>query len=396
MIIAIIGANYGDEGKGLVTDYFASQSSSCLVVRHNGGAQSGHTVEIGNKRFVFHELSSGSFRHADTYWSDTFTPDLYKLGTEIEAFSGIVGFVPKIFCSRKAAITTIDDVLLNMLLETSRGDKRHGSCGMGINEADLRNKAGFSITVGDVASGTDADFYRRLSVIREAYTATRLDAYGLSDLRNCEYFDLLQDDSVLRNYAETVMCNLAYVTIADEEDSLLSNYADLIFETGQGLRLDAENRSEWPHVTASRTGLSNILDILARNGRTLDQAVYVTRTYLTRHGAGPFDGESEELSSRFSDKTNTENPWQGSIRYARFRESETLRKPIREDLAQCPYPVSSTLFVTHLNETDDCMLFSDGDRKICEFLCEDLTRSLFERAMLSRSKESSLCKEVTL
>ena len=60
-IIAIIGKSFGDEGKGLTTDYYARQAQQegkpCLAVRHNGGAQAGHTVELPHRRFVFHQLS---------------------------------------------------------------------------------------------------------------------------------------------------------------------------------------------------------------------------------------------------------------------------------------------------------------------------------------------------
>ena len=79
-IKAVIGKNFGDEGKGLATDYLAMLSKraghSCIVVRHNGGAQAGHTVEASGKRFIFREISSGTLRGADTLWAPTFMPDL--------------------------------------------------------------------------------------------------------------------------------------------------------------------------------------------------------------------------------------------------------------------------------------------------------------------------------
>ena len=77
-ITAVVGKNFGDEGKGLATDYLSMLSQkadrSCIVVRHNGGAQAGHTVERKDKRFVFRELSSGSMRGAVTFWAETFIP----------------------------------------------------------------------------------------------------------------------------------------------------------------------------------------------------------------------------------------------------------------------------------------------------------------------------------
>ena len=109
---AICGKNFGDEGKGLLTDYLAGKEARTLVVRHNGGAQSGHTVLYKGHRFVFHELSSGSFRGAATYWAKTFYPDLYKLAEELTAFANLSAFRPTIYADPLANITIIDDVFL--------------------------------------------------------------------------------------------------------------------------------------------------------------------------------------------------------------------------------------------------------------------------------------------
>ncbi|MBR5723005.1 MAG: adenylosuccinate synthetase, partial [Oscillospiraceae bacterium] len=92
-VTIVIGKNFGDEGKGLAADYFAMQSVRAgipaICVRHNGGAQAGHTVDFPEKRFVFSQLSSASFRGTDTYWADSFLPDLYKLSDEITRFRSL-------------------------------------------------------------------------------------------------------------------------------------------------------------------------------------------------------------------------------------------------------------------------------------------------------------------
>ena len=107
----IIGKNFGDEGKGLATDYFALEAAKrgadFICVRHNGGAQAGHTVDLRERRFVFSQLSSGSFRGADTYWADSFMPDLYKLSAEAESFVESGGRLPNIYASEKCRCTCI-------------------------------------------------------------------------------------------------------------------------------------------------------------------------------------------------------------------------------------------------------------------------------------------------
>ena len=202
-VIAVIGANFGDEGKGLAVDSFCAGSAQALVVRHNGGAQAGHTVETEDKRFVFHQLSSGSFRGADTLLAKTFLPDLYKLEEEILAFRDVSGFSPRVYADHRARVTVIDDILLNMALETSRGRNRHGSCGMGINEAVLRNEAGFWLTVGKVAGMSAGELASELFRIRREYVIPILSSLVIND--GGEFSDLLSSENVIVNASEGMM-----------------------------------------------------------------------------------------------------------------------------------------------------------------------------------------------
>lgn len=388
MIYSIIGSNYGDEGKGLATDYLASHPGKSLVVRHNGGAQSGHTVEIGEKRFVFHELGSGAFRGADTYWADSFHPDLYKLAEELRSFGELSERIPAIYTSADACITTIDDVLINMLLESSRGEGRHGSCGMGINEAELRGNAGFALPIGSLREMPSECLYAELKRIREQYSIRRLWEMGAG--HSGEYFEMLQDDSVLRNYADSVMQNFRFVRIMPQSKAFFQEYDRVIFEGGQGLRLDGEYRENWPHVTASRTGLTNVLRILDEMSLKLDEAIYVTRSYVTKHGAGPLKNEcrAAQISRELDDKTNVFNPWQQALRFAEWDDPADFLTAVHADRSQCEYPVRTSLMITHLNETDHKMLFRSGDMEIGAFAeCGEI-RKTFQQIYLSSSRFS--------
>ena len=397
MIYAVIGANFGDEGKGLAVDFLASRSDKALVVRHNGGAQAGHTVELPGRRFVFHELSSGSFRGADTYWAQTFLPDLYHLGPEAEAFRREAGFTPRIFASAQTCVTTVDDVLLNMLQEDLRGENRHGSCGMGINEADLRGKAGAGLPLEKLRGCTARGLYGELRRLRESYTRRRLEALGLGRGCDSEYREMLEDDNVLRNYAARAADGLRYVTVA-EASALTPAYADVIFENGQGLRLDAESAANYPHVTASRTGLTNVRALTGQWGVAPDEAVYVTRAYLTRHGAGPLKNEipAAALPRPEREETNVGNRWQGDFRYALHESAEDLLAEIRADLEAGDPPLRASLFVTHLNETDGRMTFRDAATPVGDFLALPAVRGLFRAAYLSASRYAADVQTVRL
>ena len=169
----VIGKNFGDEGKGLAVDYFASVSEragrTCLVIRHNGGAQAGHTVDLKDKRFVFSQLSSGSFRHADTYLADSFLFDPYALRTEANGFACLNRSFPKMIASGNIRCVTVLDVLLNQALEYLRGSERHGSCGMGIDETVRRSSTLFRLPLNKIKYGTAEEIFDFLKSISNFY-----------------------------------------------------------------------------------------------------------------------------------------------------------------------------------------------------------------------------------
>lgn len=147
VIKVVIGANFGDEGKGLMTDYFCHQSTlrgeKTLVVLHNGGAQRGHTVVTpdGN-RHVFHHFGSGTLVGADTYLSGDFILNPIVFRQEWEELKEM-GITPRAYANENCLITTPFDMILNQIKEKWRGGERHGSCGIGIYETKIRTLYNF-------------------------------------------------------------------------------------------------------------------------------------------------------------------------------------------------------------------------------------------------------------
>ncbi len=388
---AVIGKNYGDEGKGLVTAGLCSfmhrsglSDAKPLIIKHNGGAQAGHTVEDKEKktRFIHHQTGSGAEYGADTLFAESYHPDLYQLGKEMEEFEEKFGFIPRILSEAETKMTTIDDVLLNMAVETGRGERRHGSCGMGINECVERNGAGYAVTVGELTTLSFDRFIRRLKTIREEYTVRRMRELGIDGSN--KYYTLLCDENVLENFADGVLKNLSYVEIVDAGQKWLEQYERLIFETGQGLLLDQDLLQNAPHLTSSKTGITMPVEFLKKRNMELNEAIYVTRSYVTRHGAGPLPNEfeREEYGNIEKDITNEPNEWQGKIRYARHTDIAEFTKYIFEDIRGTG--IKPSLAVTHLNETDDKILFKDEDMPL-EKLVQRLDKD-FESIFISRDR----------
>ena len=149
----VIGSNFGDEGKGLMTDYFAEEFmdkyGKCLVSCTNGGSQKGHTVVSKNGlRHVFHHFGSGNFAGADTYLSKYFIVNPIIFNKEYRELLD-ENAITKTFVDKRCIVTLPIDMMINQLVEGKRGSKKHGSCGFGIFETILRSKK-LCITVEDL------------------------------------------------------------------------------------------------------------------------------------------------------------------------------------------------------------------------------------------------------
>lgn len=289
---AVIGACWGDEGKGIMTDYFARKAGEePMVVRFNGGAQAGHTVVTPNgDRHVFHHFGAGTLAGARTYLSRHFLVNPAMWIEEYRALQGR-GLRTRLFVDREAPITTPWDMMRNQNMEVAAGAARHGSCGMGVHATMVRQlDPELRLFAGDLER--PADLRRRLEVVsaRSGSGST----------------------AIMQRFWNDCMSMASQINLCDSR-ILVDRPADIIFEGAQGLLLDQDSEF-YPHVTHSKTGISNVLQIARETGINQIDAVYVHRTYLTRHGVGPLPGEDCALT--YHDNTNVENEWQGKLRFA--------------------------------------------------------------------------------
>mgnify|MGYP001193066267 CR=1 FL=1 len=353
---AVIGAGYGDEGKGLMTDWLASQGAD-VVVRTNGGAQAGHTVENGGSRHVFHHFPSGSAAGVPGHLSRHFVSHPMLFGGE-RAELLAKGWSTRLTADPRGLVTTPWDMMVNQFIEVRRGNARHGSCGVGFGETierSLRDR--FLISVGDVLSG--ADVRGRLLAIRNDWVPERLKALGGGEL-SPEEASLVSDDGILEAYLADCEAFAASVTVL--EDRALRGA--VLFEGAQGLMLDQEYGS-FPHVTRSYTGVRNMSEVAAEAGIGKIEALYATRAYVTRHGAGPLGHEGEPMDHvRIVDPTNAPNEWQGTIRAAPL-DVDVLAAAIARDLAQARMGVkaSASLAVTCVDQVHGSLLLWSGGKR---------------------------------
>jgi len=280
---AVIGANYGDEGKGLVTDYLANKGGD-VVVRFNGGCQAGHTVVTPDgQRHVFSHFGSGTFLGLPTYLSEDFIVNPALLKKELACLHTL-GIDPQLYVNLHALVTTPWD-----MNEGQDFEKRvqHGSCGMGLYQTMFRNQT-VPLSVGDLLAGAS-----HLAVSRVA-----------------DYYDIPVDNIGIGLFLND--CKAFAQTAIPTND--LTKWNDIIFEGAQGLLLSQDNVWRMPHLTPSYCGMRNVRKLAWQAGIDRVEPYYVSRTYMTRHGNGPLVWEDPGM--KFKDNTNTRNQWQGKLRQA--------------------------------------------------------------------------------
>lgn len=311
-IRSVIGAGYGDEGKGLAVDALAHEalsSGEATVVRVNGGAQAGHTVQTPDgRRHVFHQFGAGSLAGARTHWSRDFVASPMFWADERAALAALGARVDAVSADPRVQVSTPWDVMINQALEEARGASKHGSCGMGFGETVERAERGWGI---DLQALGDRSLPDLLDLIRQRWFPQRMTEHGLDP---APYAEAALDDGIFERFLEDCAVMRAAVRSAPDPDLASPEFGSLITEGAQGLGLDMTVGS-FPHVTRSHTGLRNVVRFAAAVGGRRVDALYMTRAYATRHGAGPFPGERDVSGwADVVDPTNAPNAWQGSLR----------------------------------------------------------------------------------
>lgn len=388
-IKVVIGANYGDEGKGLMTDYFAHQAKqrneSCVVVMSNGGSQRGHTVSTPEGlRHVFHHFGSGTLAGADTYCCKEFILNPMNFVKEWNELTAL-GVKPHVFVHADCRWTTPFDMILNQILEECRGDQRHGSCGQGIWETVKRCEEDYIPSLVSCQMTPDYwwKFVRTYLNKQVIYLPSRVHEAGIEDIPPV-WKPIIQNQELIEHYIRDFQFMMEHVHIV-EDDDYLKIYKNIIFENGQGLLLDDKYGD---HATPSNTGLQNATEMIRRIfPKETVEVCYVTRTYMTRHGAGPMDYECDksEINLDIFDETNQPNPWQGSLRYGKIQPKDFLFQIAADLRGMKNY--SPSLAITHLNETNRHMVL------VPHVLTEETIKGWFEKVYESDGMTRESVKE---
>ena len=336
---AVIGLGFGDEGKGMVTDYLCSQNPNSLVVRFSGGHQAGHTVYNKNINHVFSNFGSGTLRNIPTCWSEFCTIDPCGIINELIELHN-KNIYPVLYINSKCPVTTPYDKLNN---QNSKQNIKHGTCGVGFGSTIKREEDNYSLLYEDLFF--PKIIIEKLKLIQEYYSSK-------ITIQNNIIQKFIQDCKTIRHYFSIHEIPL---------------YNNIIYEGSQGLLLD-QKIGFFPYVTRAYTGSKNLLKLYEYPEINL-----VTRAYQTRHGNGPMTNENIPLKLINNKKeTNKQHKYQGKFRTT-ILDLDLIKYAINKDdyIKSC----RKTLFITCIDQLKE-FSFTFNEKLIISSNIEEFVKNI--------------------
>jgi adenylosuccinate synthase len=317
--VIVTGLGFGDEAKGATVDRLCADRPNAIVVRYNGGAQAAHNVIAEGVHHTFSQFGSGTFAGARTFLDRDVLVEPFALENEANVLAGKGVSSPYyrlLTIHPDCLVTTLYHVAANRARENARGTERHGSCGRGIGEtvwAVIAYRVGAA--PGEMVENFESPGHAKDLLplrVRDCLNKHTL-VHKLRALREF-YAPLAEIAATPEELAEEYVSIFRKFRIErgmyDLEDA-----THLIFEGAQGVLLD-EVRGFHPYTTWSSPIPHRPLKLLRELGRHNPFVLGLTRSYHTRHGAGPFPSQAEEIN--FAEPHNKTGIYQGDWRQGWF------------------------------------------------------------------------------
>ena len=294
----IIGAQWGDEGKGRITDLMAAEAD--IVARYSGGDNAGHTVTVGEEIFKLHLVPSGIIHPGVVAFIGNGTvinPRVLLEELDQLAARGVDVTPSRLKISRTAHLITPAHVALDQAQETARGAQMIGTTKRGIGPAyvDKTQRTGLRAhllaTPEELADALVAHVEDKNHILATLYDAPALDARAIA----AEYAGYAQ------RLAPYLVDGPQYLATALEQGRRV------LAEGAQGTLLDIDHGT-YPFVTSSSPTAGGVITGLGVGPRNVNRVVGIAKAFTSRVGSGPFPAEVEgDLALRL--RGTGENPW---------------------------------------------------------------------------------------
>jgi len=277
--VAVIGAQWGDEGKGKIVDWLSERADA--VVRFQGGHNAGHTLVVDGKTYKLSLLPSGIVREKLSVIGSGVVVDPWALLKEIEKISeqGITVSSDKLVLADNASLILDIHQKIDLAREKKRGKNKIGTTGRGIGPAYEDKVARRGIRVADLDNPDQV-----LSKLEDQFAYHNIFlADAEEEIASVEktFKDLMAISDDIRQFAQPVWKKM---------DELRAQGSRILFEGAQGVMLDVDHGT-YPFVTSSNTVAGQAAAGAGTGPTSINYVLGITKAYTTRVGSGPFPTE---------------------------------------------------------------------------------------------------------
>lgn len=316
----IIGAQWGDEGKGKIVDMLSAQSQ--VIVRFQGGNNAGHTIKVKGEETILHLIPSGILHDGKICLIGNgvvLDPAVFLSEVDHLAARGIDVAPTRLGISKKTHLIMPYHKSLDKAREAKRAGHKIGTTGRGIGPCYEDKAARVGLRAGDLADP---------GLVREKVRHALLEKNVL--LRNLYKFEPLDENAVCDELLGLAPRLLPYLTDVDARihETVLAGQ-NVLFEGAQGIHLDIDHGT-YPFVTSSNTVAGNAAAGSGVAPGTLNRIVGIVKAYTTRVGSGPFPTELlDDTGSYLRTKGHEFGATTGRPRRCGWLDAVVLRETVR-------------------------------------------------------------------
>lgn len=315
--VVIVGAQFGDEGKGKIVDFYSKDAD--MVVRYQGGCNAGHTVVVGNEIFKFHLIPSGAIYGKKLVIGNGVVVDLEVLSNEIDNLKS-KGMEPDLLISDRAHITLPFHKTLDGIEESFRGKSKVGTTkrGIGPTYTDKVGRAGLRMVdllndkvLNEKLNSTVAI---KNSILKNVFKSTE----KISKKEILDY--CLKFREKIKDYISDASLEI---------NNTIKQGKNILFEGAQGTLLDIDHGT-YPFVTSSNPTIGGALTGSGIGPKNIDTIIGVMKGYITRVGGGPQPTELKDvIGDRIREKGKEFGTTTGRPRRCGWFDSVILRYAVR-------------------------------------------------------------------
>ncbi len=318
-VIVIVGAQWGDEGKGKIVDVLTEKADA--VARYQGGHNAGHTVVINNEKFVLHIIPSGILHKGKTCIIGNGV--VVEPKSLIEEMDGLIkrgiDVGKNLFLSRSAHLIMPYHAAIEREQERLKGSKKIGTTGKGIGPAYVDKTARTGIRAGELLYPEvfKEKLKNNLACVNHLFKA----------LYNAPAFDVDDIYSEYMRYAERLSGCIADTDVI--VNRMIDENKNLLFEGAQGTLLDVDHGT-YPYVTSSSSAAGGACTGLGVSPTKISSVIGVVKAYTTRVGEGPFPTEiKDSLGEKIREKGGEYGATTGRPRRCGWLDMVALRYAVR-------------------------------------------------------------------